>query len=61
LLAREMLESLSPKRIHGVLAEVRQLGLAEAGPRWALRQREMAGLVKTLLPALRREMERGLG
>jgi hypothetical protein len=56
--SREMLLSLSPKRVEGVLREVRQQGLADEGPSWALKQRELAALVKNLLPTLKREMDR---
>jgi hypothetical protein len=41
-----------------VLEQVRQAGLAVEGPAWALRQRELATMVRTLLPTLKREMER---
>jgi hypothetical protein len=58
LFSREMLLSLSPKRVEGVLREVRQQGLADEGPAWALKQRELAALVKSLLPTLKREMDR---
>jgi hypothetical protein len=59
----EMLRSLPPRRIEGVLEEVRKAGLADTCPAWALRQRELNDLTKRLAPALKREMEReqGLG
>jgi hypothetical protein len=55
--------ALSPRRVLGVLEKVRRAGLAQDGPAWAPRQRELANLVKTLVPALRREVEQqqGLG
>jgi hypothetical protein len=61
VLSREMLLALSPRRVLGVLEEIRRAGLAEEGPAWALRQRELANLVKNLAPALKREMQRELG
>jgi hypothetical protein len=61
LFSREMLMTLPPKRVESALDEVRRAGLADEGASWALRQREMAILVKTLGPALKREMERDRG
>jgi hypothetical protein len=61
LLSRDMLLALGPKRVASVLTEIRSAGLADEGPAWALRQREMAALVKNLGPALKREMERDRG
>jgi hypothetical protein len=58
LFSREMLLALTPKRLDSALEEVRKAGLADEGPAWALRQREMAGVVKSLGPALKREMEK---
>jgi hypothetical protein len=58
LFSREMLLSLSPRRVEAVLQEVRQQGLADEGSGWALKQRELAALVKNLLPTLKREMDR---
>jgi hypothetical protein len=60
-LSHQMLLSLTPARIQSALKEVRQAGLADDGPAWALKQREIGTLVKTLLPALKREMERDQG
>jgi hypothetical protein len=58
-----MLISLPPARIQAVVAEARKAGLAEEGPDWALKQETVGALVKSLLPALRKEMEhdQGLG
>jgi len=63
ILSRDMLLALSPRRILGVLEEVRRTGLADEGPGWALRQKGLADLVNKLAPALKREMEhdQGLG
>jgi hypothetical protein len=63
ILSGEMLRSLSPRRILGVLEEVRRTGLADEGPGWAFRQKGLVNLVNKLAPALKREMEhdQGLG
>jgi hypothetical protein len=58
LLSREMLLALSPRRIESVLSDARRIGLKEEGTGWTLRGGEMNALVKALLPAQRREMER---
>jgi hypothetical protein len=50
--------ALGPKRVASVLDEVRKAGLADEGPAWALKQREMAALVRVLGPKLKRKMER---
>jgi hypothetical protein len=60
-LSRDMLQSLSPKRVESVLHEVRRAGLADEGPAWALQQRQLGALVKNLLPSLKREMDRDQG
>ena len=56
-----MLLALRPARLKAVVEEVKNAGVADAGPAWALKQREMNGLVKNLLPALKREMDRDQG
>jgi hypothetical protein len=61
LLSREMLLALPPRRIASVLEEARKLGIIDEGPGWALKQREMATLVRSVGPALKREMERDQG
>jgi hypothetical protein len=58
LLSHEVLCTLAPRRVEVLLKEVRLAGLSEEGPAWALRQKELATLVRTLGPDLKREMER---
>jgi hypothetical protein len=60
LFSREMLLALPPKRVEAALEEVRRAGLANEGPAWALKQREMAAAIKHL-SALRKDLERGQG
>jgi hypothetical protein len=56
-----MLLSLTPRRVENLLTQARQAGLNEQGSAWMLRGREMRVLMTDLLPALRREVERGQG
>lgn len=57
----EMLLALGPTRVKAVIEEVRKAGVADEGPAWALRQKDLGGLIRNLLPTLKREVERDQG
>jgi hypothetical protein len=57
LLSREVLCSLPPVRVADILREVRQAGLSDQGPAWALRQRELGVVIKSLAATIQKEVD----